>query len=131
MADNPLTPDGRALYRDVLLDADLMALRERFVRTTAEQLGNVAAWLGIDSLVGAADVADTSAPSPRTPDPERYVAFRGVSAVVEMAGELAAGAVAMLDDDHRYAAAALIRQLIECEYLLHAFVEDLGTAASW
>lgn len=29
------------------------------------------------------------------------------------------------------AAAALVRQLIECEYLLHAFVEDLDRAASW
>lgn len=131
MTDNPLTPEGRALYRDILLDDDLMALREQFARTTAEQVGDIAAWLGIDSLLGAGDVVDTSAPSEKASDHERYVAFRGVSAVTEMAAELAMAGVSVLDSGHRYAAAALIRQLIECEYLLHAFVEDLARAASW
>lgn len=130
MSDNPLTPEGRALYRGMLLDDDLMSLREQFARVTAEQLGNVASWLGFDSLLGAGDI-DTSTPSDEATAPERYAAFRGVSAVVEMASELAMGCVSMLDSGHRYAAAALIRQLIECEYLLHAFVEDLSRAASW
>lgn len=131
MSDNPLTPEGRALYRGILLDGDLMSLREQFARITAEQLGSIGAWLGIDSLIGAGDIVDNSAPSDKATDPERYVAFRGVSTVIEMAAELAMGGVSMLDSGYRYAAAALIRQLIECEYLLHAFVEDLASAASW
>jgi hypothetical protein len=125
-----LTPEARSLYRDVLLDDDLMALREEFCRTATEQLGNVAAWLGIDSLIGAGDVIDAHAPR-ADPDPDRYAAFRGASAVVEMAAELAAGAVSMLDAQRRYAAAALVRQLIEAEYLLRAFVDDIHRAAEW
>ena len=125
-----VSEEARELYRQALLDEDLVQLRGEYARVVSDQLLNVAAWLGIDSLIGAGDQPDTNGPAIE-PNPDRYAAFRGASAVVEMASELAAGAVAMLDADRRYAAAALVRQLIEAEYLLRAFVDDLDRAAEW
>ena len=125
-----VSAEAGAVYRKVLLDEDLIQLRVEYSRVVAEELLNVAAWFGIDSLIGAGDLPHTSGPSVRQ-DPDRCAAFRGASAVVEMASELAAAAVAMLDAERRYAAAALVRQLIETEYLLRAFVADLDRAAEW
>lgn len=125
-----VTPEGRALYREVLLDDELMALRVEFCATVTDQLRNIAGWLGIDSLIGAGDVVDTRAP-PVEADAERYAAFRGASAVVEMAAELAAAVKCELEAERRYAAASLVRQLIEAEYLLRAFVDDISRAAEW
>ena len=48
-----------------------------------------------------------------------------------MAAKLGAGSVALLDAGLRYAAAALVRQLIEAEYFLSAFVADISRAAEW
>jgi hypothetical protein len=63
--------------------------------------------------------------------PDRYRAFQGAAAVVEMAAQLSNGALTMLDADILYAAAALIRQLLETEYLVTAFAFDLSTASTW
>jgi hypothetical protein len=41
----------------------------------------------------------------------------GLGTVVQMAGELSSGVVDLLGRDNRYAAAALLRQLVEVEYL--------------
>jgi len=48
-----------------------------------------------------------------------------------MASELVTGAVALLDNGQRFAASALIRQLLETEYLLKAFLLDFADAARW
>lgn len=55
----------------------------------------------------------------------------GLSTVLLIAGELVSGAVAMLVADNRYAAAALVRQLVEVEYLAWAFAEDEEEARAW
>jgi|GEM_PF-1901313 len=125
-----VTPEGGALYREVLLDEELRALRVEFCATVTDQLGSIAGWLGIDSLIGAGDVVDPSS-APAEPDAKRYAAFRGASAVVEMAAELAAAVKYELEAERRYAAASLVRQLIEAEYLLRAFVDDISRAAEW
>lgn len=124
-----MTPEAQELYREVLLAEDAMALRIEFCRIVSEQLGAVASWLGLDSILGGGDLVDAAMST--KPEPDRYAAFRGASSVVEMAAELTAGAVSELTAERRYAAAALIRQLIEAEYLLSAFVEDVSRAATW
>lgn len=48
-----------------------------------------------------------------------------------MGSELATGAVALLDSGKRFAASALIRQLLETEYLLMVFSIDFADAARW
>lgn len=60
--------------------------------------------------------------------PTRWSAWR---VVVQIAGELISGAVALLAQDNLYGAAALLRQLVEVEYLAWAFAEDEQEAMSW
>lgn len=126
-------PEAREAFLAVLLDADLRTLRTEYCRKVAVNLPTIAGWLAIDSFLGAGDIsqADLHIATDNMPIPDRYAAFRGVAGVIEMAGELAAGSVALLEGELRYAAAALIRQLIEGEYLIRAFADDLLRAAEW
>jgi hypothetical protein len=55
----------------------------------------------------------------------------GLAAVLQIPGELVSGAVTLLAEDNRYAAAALLRQLVEVEYLAWAFAEDEEEAKTW
>lgn len=55
----------------------------------------------------------------------------GLAIVAQIAGELISGAVLLLDQDNLYAAAALLRQLVEVEYLAWAFAEDQEEARDW
>lgn len=48
-----------------------------------------------------------------------------------MAGELSEAAVMALDGAHGYACAALVRQLVEVEYLAWAFSDEPEDAARW
>ena len=107
-----------------------MTLRAEFCQIVTKQLANVAAWMGIDSLLGAGDAGHAPGAFVE-PDPARYAAFRGASAVIEMAAQLAAGIESELEAERRYTAAGLARQLIETEYLLRAFVADMTRAAEW
>jgi hypothetical protein len=56
---------------------------------------------------------------------------RSIAAVIQMGGETARGAVALLRDDNRYGAAALVRQLVEIEYLLCLFAIDRDEPLKW
>ena len=49
----------------------------------------------------------------------------GLASTLQIAGELMAGASLLFDDGNRFGAAALIRQLVEVEYLAWAFVRGL------
>ena len=55
----------------------------------------------------------------------------GLATVAQVAGQLAAGTAQLLDSDNRYAACALLRQMVEVEYLAWAFAEEQEEAASW
>jgi hypothetical protein len=55
----------------------------------------------------------------------------GLALVVQTGGELLAGAVTLLEADNLYGAAALLRQLVEVEYLAWAFSEDDEQAMTW
>ncbi len=55
----------------------------------------------------------------------------GLGTVVQIAGELCAGTISSLSEDNIYCAAALVRQLVEVEYLAWAFAEDEAEAAKW
>lgn len=130
------TEAALALFREALLDPELRALRENYCRTVVVSLSNVATWLGMDAFLGGGDILGSASHqvqqgSGPTDDQGRHLAFRATSTVVEMAAQLAAGAVLLLDSDLSYAAAALIRQLIEAEYLLTAFGDDFDRAMLW
>lgn len=55
----------------------------------------------------------------------------GVATVAQIGGELARGCVDLMRSGNRYAAAALVRQLFEVEYLAHAFAGEHESAAAW
>jgi len=55
----------------------------------------------------------------------------GVATVAQIGGELARGCINLLQAENRYAAAALVRQLFEVEYLAHAFAGEHESAAAW
>ncbi len=44
---------------------------------------------------------------------------------------MASGSIALLKDGNRYASAAVVRQVLEIEYLAHAFAEGDETARHW
>lgn len=55
----------------------------------------------------------------------------GVATVIQMGGALAQGTVRLLRDGNLYAAAALVRQIVEIEYLAYAFATEHEKAAAW
>jgi hypothetical protein len=55
----------------------------------------------------------------------------GLATVAQTAGELCAGAVLLLEHNNVYGAAALVRQLVETEYLAWAFAEADEEASAW
>ena len=57
--------------------------------------------------------------------------LEGVAILTEMAGELATGAVSLFREERWYAGAALVRQLVEVEYLMYLFSADRAEAARW
>ncbi len=55
----------------------------------------------------------------------------GLAVVVEIAGELLSGAVTLFTERNLYSGAALLRQIVEVEYLTWAFAEDEEEAMMW
>jgi hypothetical protein len=55
----------------------------------------------------------------------------GIATVSQIGGELATGAVTLLEAENRYAASCLARQLVEVEYLACAFAAEDSVAADW
>jgi hypothetical protein len=56
---------------------------------------------------------------------------RAIAAAMQMGGEIARGAVLLLSDGNRSSAAALIRQLVEVEYLLCLFAQHVDEPLRW
>lgn len=55
----------------------------------------------------------------------------GLGTVASTGGHLMRGVVTLLDADQTYGAAALVRQMVEVEYLAWAFAEDPDEAGVW
>jgi hypothetical protein len=55
----------------------------------------------------------------------------GLATVTQIGGALGTGAVTLLRTANNYGAAALLRQLVEIEYLASAFAEEHAIAADW
>ena len=56
---------------------------------------------------------------------------RSLAVAIQMGGETGRGAVSLLRDRNRYGAAALVRQLVEIEYLLCLFATDKTEPPRW
>lgn len=106
--------------------------RAGYVNVLVAALANLASWASMDAWLGAGDDPTLEAPmiaSPTTSDHRQH--FLGVSQLVQMSSDLASGILRCLDDGLLYPAAALTRQLIECEYLLLVMGDDFDVALDW
>lgn len=124
-----MTPDIAAVRRFVdeagadpaslaARNAVCLALTGTF-KTTGEQLWLLGYVLGTDRRDGESPFGFGSD------------ATVGLAIVAEVAAELISGALTLLDRDGLYGAAALLRQLVEVEYLTWAFAEDEDEAKRW
>jgi hypothetical protein len=112
-------------------DDQAAAARERYCEVVASALENVASWLAFDAWIGAGDVDDAGAGEQPEVDPSRRRSFVAAGLVAQISSELVSGALLLFRDGNEYAASALVRQLIECEYLLRAFQLNFAEAARW
>jgi hypothetical protein len=76
-------------------------------------------------------VQDTTSTDLEEPDPIRRRSFFAVGLIAQIGSELVSGALLLFRNGNEYSAFALIRQLIECEYLLRAFRLNFADAARW
>jgi hypothetical protein len=126
--ETQLSDEAREEFRRQLLDKDNMAARMQYVSEILALIVNIEDWLAIDSWLGGGKVSNTDL---RKEFGQAFSEFRAVSTVLCMAAELAEAAVDMAKKSRYYAVAAVIRQLIECEYLLTLFNDDLEHARQW
>jgi hypothetical protein len=97
----------------LIADADLLALRVRACETVSRALSEGAQYLHIPAALGD----------------DRNV--KGLSLVADMSADLTQGALLLFKAERWYSGEALIRQMIETEYLLSLFVSDPGAASRW
>ncbi|WP_275295720.1 hypothetical protein [Amycolatopsis sp. La24] len=124
-----LDDEARDDFRRALLDESYGAARMQFLSTILGILVNIEDWFAIDSWITARKAVQPD--RGEKPDPAKAVPLWAVATVASMSTELADAAVAMVAKRRYYAVGAVIRQLIECEYLLVLFNEDLDHARRW
>lgn len=123
-----LSEAAREEFRRSLTDTNTMAARMQYASEILALIISVEDWLAIDSWLGGGKVADIRQGQKAG---QAFSEFRAVFTVVCMVAELAEAAVGMARKKRYYAVAALVRQLIECEYLLTLFSDDLDHARQW
>jgi hypothetical protein len=113
-------------WRSALDGADGQAYRESLCSALGMAFRDVGQMLWVGGWTIGPDRVDGTSPFGFGSD-----ATVGLATVSQVAGELTAGAVALLETSNFYAGAALVRQLVEVEYLAWAFAEDRDEAAAW
>ena len=121
--------DGEALREELLAaEQDVEATKARRTVSIALAVGfrRVADLLQTAGAIIGGDRAHGASPFGFGDD-----AVVGLATVIRIAADLTRAAVQLLDADNAYAAAALIRQLVEVEYLAWAFGSDHEEARRW
>lgn len=134
--DRELDPASTTIFdffSYLVADNDAKIAREHFCGVVASELENTASWLGVDAWLGAGDMRNPSSTDGEGPDadPDCRISFAAVGLVAQISSELVSGAFLLFRDGNHYSALALVRQLIECEYLLRAFRLNFTDAARW
>jgi hypothetical protein len=119
------------LFTHLVAESDAIAVREEFCDVVASQLRHIAGWLAVDAWLGFGDIQDTSVVTPEAMETARDRSFVAVGLVAQISSALMEGALLLFRNGNEYAASALLRQLIECEYLLRAFRLNFADAARW
>lgn len=107
-------------------DPAAVASRIAVCRTIGEALAHVGRLLWVTGYIVGPDRKSGASPFKFGDD-----AVVGVATVAQVGGQLTAGVLALLEVGNLYAASALIRQLVEIEYLAFAFAEEHDIAAQW
>ena len=116
----------KARLTHALNDAGANARREQTCQALAAAFREVGRMLWVGGYLVGSD-----RPAGRSPYQFGSDATVGLATLAQVAGELTVGAVILLQRDNLYGAAALIRQLVEVEYLAWAFAEDEEEATRW
>ncbi|GAA5127220.1 hypothetical protein [Pseudonocardia adelaidensis] len=128
MSGSEATEEIRDEIRKALLEVELSTSRIEYASEILSVISNIEDWVAIDSWLGGGRVED---PKNREGFGSSFAEFRAVSILVSMSAELAEAAVSMARSKRYYAVGAIVRQLIECEYLLTWFGSDLDNARKW
>lgn len=135
MIDTPAQPDARAahevnrdeLLREALADVVTQNVRVELRKGLAAALSD---W-GLKLYLIGNTVAGGAAKAGNSPVGDVLNQTLGLSCVVQISGELGAAGTDLLEREQYYAAWALLRQLVECEYLCWAFSENHDDARQW
>lgn len=123
---------GSTSPESILLDEGAMESRQRFAAELVDCLQELASWIAVDAFLGASDKGASDQTRDQSPVmSERRSGFRAMALVTQMASELSSGAISCTIAGRLYASGALVRQLIECEYLLLAMKQDFKIASQW
>jgi hypothetical protein len=116
----------RTMLEEAERDDVGMLVRAEVCRALASSLRTA----GETMWVGGYLIGDDR-PARRSPFGFGSDAAVGLATVVQVAGELIGGAVTLMEKSNLYAGLALLRQIVEVEYLAWAFAEDDAEAATW
>jgi hypothetical protein len=116
----------RTMARAAMADADLCALRTQLARFTADTFTRVGEELHAIGYIFGPD--RVSGDSPGGYGSDEVV---GVSLILRIGGELTSASADLFADGRCYAAAALLRQIVEVEYLAWAFQARDSDAQRW
>src|SRR5689334_4288711 len=100
--------------------------RSRVCEVVSKGLQHAGQMLWVGGYLFGPDRAANTSPSRFGSD-----AMVGLATVVQTGGALGSGTVQLLLADNLYAAAALIRQLVEVEYLAWIFADDHVSMGKW
>ena len=121
---------GEEAVKEALLelaaDEDDQRSRAEICRTYASALERIGKLLWLQGTLIGPDRAEGDSPFGFGSDE-----VVGLATVCQIGGELVRGAIDQLDAGNRYSASALVRQLLEVEYLASAFAEKDDIAAEW
>ena len=114
-------------YKEAIVDEVAQGARVRLCYRLNDALNDY----GIKLFATGNAIASrpTKAQDPEVKDMlERMI---GLSCIMQIAGELGAACVKLLETGQFYASFALVRQIVECEYLCRAFAQDQDEARRW
>lgn len=120
------TEQDRDEWNRELLSVDRQAERERLVRDLGVTVPLVGERLGVYAMVFRFPHHD-GVPAVDVGQDE----MEGLATVIAIGGALISGSESLLRVGNQYAAWALIRQLVEVEYLAWAFAHDRRRASEW
>jgi len=122
-----LMDNGEQLYTEAVTNEEAQTARAQLCHVLADALNDY----GVKLFAAGNAIAGGPA---KAKDPELKDMLErviGLSCTIQIAGELASACIDLLHSSQFYASYALVRQIVECEYLCRAFSQDQDEARKW